>query len=68
MVGACIIEGVSLCLKAWSIIENKVEYKRFMSQLKCDIEYNNKYTTLTPHIKGNHRDIFQIYPGNRYIS
>ena len=27
------------------------------------------YTTLTPHIKGNHRDIiFQIYPGNRYIS
>ena len=25
------------------------------------------YTTLTPHIKGNHRDIFQIYPGNRYI-
>ena len=26
-----------------------------------------RYTTLTPHIKGNHRDIFQIYPGNRYI-
>ena len=26
------------------------------------------YTTLSPHIKGNYRDIFQIYPGNRYIS
>ena len=25
------------------------------------------YTTLTPHFKGNHRDIFQIYPWNRYI-
>ena len=32
MEGAC-IKSVSLCLKTWSIIENKVEYKRYnMSQ------------------------------------
>ena len=25
--------------------------------------YNPAYTILTPQFKGNHRDIFQIYPG-----
>ena len=32
MEGACIkraVKTVSLCLEAWSIIENKVEYNRF---------------------------------------
>ena len=37
MESACIksmIKSVALHLEAWNITENKVQYKRFMSQLK----------------------------------
>ena len=43
MEGACIIESVSLCLNTQSIIENKVENKIFMSQLKLVIYVEYKY-------------------------
>ena len=46
MEGTCIksvVKSASLCLEAWSIIENKVEYKRFMSQLKHVIQNKKLY-------------------------